>query len=283
MTAFALRMSRYCNGVEQKARRSSAWMWRSLWPGTKDEDIPISSITNGIHVPTWIEPKMDLLFDKHLGPDWLEDHDNPAIWELAYDIPDQDLWQTHYWHKIKLINFIRDRARLRWAEDHVSPTNIVAGGTLLAPMALTIGFARRFATYKRADLIFRDLDRLKALLNNRWRPVQIVLAGKAHPADDPGKSLLQKVFKFACNPEMGGRIAFVENYDEQLAQYIDSRGRRLAQQSITAYGGKRDERDESIIERCPESEHPRRVVARRLQRQKRMGLWTGKSCWPNGG
>jgi len=220
MTAFALKMSRYCNGVSKRHGEVARGMWRSLWPGTKDEEIPISSITNGIHVPTWIEPKMDLLFDKYLGPGWLEDHDNPAIWELVSDIPDQELWQTHYWHKIKLINFIRDRARLRWAEDHVSPTNIVAGGTLLDPLALTIGFARRFATYKRADLIFRDLDRLKVLLNSRWRPIQIVFAGKAHPADDPGKRLLQKIFKFACDPEMGGRIAFVENYDEQLAQYM---------------------------------------------------------------
>jgi len=220
MTAFALRMSRYCNGVSKRHGEVARGMWRSLWPGTKDEDIPISSITNAIHVPTWIEPKMDLLFDKYLGPDWLEDHDNPAIWELVHNIPDEALWQTHYWHKIKLINFIRDRARLRWAQDHVSPTNIVAGGTLLDPLALTIGFARRFATYKRADLIFRDLGRLKALLNNRWRPIQIVFAGKAHPADDPGKRLLQKIFKFACDREMGGRIAFVENYDEQLAQYM---------------------------------------------------------------
>ncbi len=220
MTAFALRMSCCCNGVSKRHGEVARTMWHSLWPDKKEEEVPIFSITNGVHVPTWVEPKMDLLFDKYLGEQWLDDHDNPAIWKSIYNIPDQELWQTHYWHKIKLINFIRDLARERWAGDHISPTNIVAGGAFLDPMTLTIGFARRFATYKRADLILRDAGRLKALLNNRWKPVQIIFAGKAHPADDPGKRIIQKVFKAACDPEMGGRIAFVENYDEQLAQYL---------------------------------------------------------------
>lgn len=121
---------------------------------------------------------------------------------------------------MKLINVIRERARQRWVKDRGSLTNVVAGGTLLDPLALTIGFARRFATYKRADLIFYDLERLKKLLNNRWRPLQIIFAGKAHPADDPGKRILQKIFNFAHDPDLGGRIAFVEDYDEQLAQYM---------------------------------------------------------------
>lgn len=220
MTAFALRMSAYCNGVSKRHGEVTRTMWHSLWPDAKDENIPISSITNGVHVPTWIEPKMDLLLDKYLGPEWLEDHDNPAGWSMIDRIPDEELWQTHYWLKIKLINFIRDRARQRWTDDRVSPTNIVAGGTLLDPLALTIGFARRFATYKRADLIFQNLDRVKALLRHRWKPVQIIFAGKAHPADDPGKRLLQKIFNWARDPDMGGRVAFVENYDEQLAQYM---------------------------------------------------------------
>ncbi|MCL4537968.1 MAG: alpha-glucan family phosphorylase [Nitrospirae bacterium] len=220
MTAFALRMSAYHNGVSKRHGEVSRRMWQSLWPDTKEEDIPIDSVTNGIHVPTWIEPKMQLLFNKYSGPDWLEDHDNPAIWELIDDIPDKELWQTHYWLKMKLINFIHDRARQRWVENRISPTNIVAGGTLLDPSALTIGFARRFATYKRADLIFHNMERLKKLLNNRWRPLQIIFAGKAHPADDPGKRILQRIFNSAHDPALGGRIAFVEDYDEQLAQYM---------------------------------------------------------------
>jgi starch phosphorylase len=130
------------------------------------------------------------------------------------------LWKTHYWLKIKLIDAIRERARRRWAKDRASPSLMIAGGTLLDPSVLTIGFARRFATYKRADLIFYDLERLKKLLNDRWRPIQIIFAGKAHPADDPAKRILQRIFNAARDPDLWGRIAFVEDYGEQLAQYM---------------------------------------------------------------
>ena len=134
--------------------------------------------------------------------------------------PDAELWGIHYREKIKLINFIREQTRRRWVEDRVGLGNVVAGGSMLDPSVLTIGFARRFATYKRADLIFSDLERLKKLLNDPWRPLQIIFAGKAHPADDPGKKILQRIFNFAQDPELGGRIAFVEDYGEQLAQYL---------------------------------------------------------------
>ena len=220
MTALALKMSVYHNGVSKKHGEVARRMWHFLWPDLREEDVPIIHITNGVHVPTWIEPKVELLFNKYLGPNWLEDHDSPVIWEEIDDIPDQELWQVHYWLKMKLINIIREQARKRWAEDRVSPTNVVSGGTLLDPSALTIGFGRRFATYKRADLIFQDLGRLKKLLNNRWRPLQFIFAGKAHPADDPGKRILQRIFNFAHDPDLGGRIAFVEDYGEQLAQYM---------------------------------------------------------------
>jgi starch phosphorylase len=220
MTAFALRMSRYCNGVSKKHGEVARRMWRSLWPEKKEEELPIHAITNGIHAPTWIEPKIELLFNKYLGQQWLDGHDKQVVWELIDEIPNKELWETHYWLKIKLINFIREQARRRWIENRVNPVNVVISGTLLDPTALTIGFARRFVTYKRADLIFRNPDRLKKLINNRWRPVQIVFAGKAHPSDDEGKRILQRIFNFAHDPEMGGRIAFVENYDEQLAQYM---------------------------------------------------------------
>ncbi|TAL62463.1 MAG: alpha-glucan family phosphorylase [Bacteroidetes bacterium] len=220
MTAFSLRMSNYHNGVSRKHGKVARHMWQALWPDRKEEEVPIGSITNGIHIPTWTEPKMELLFNKYMGPDWLEDHDKQVIWERVNDIPDQELWQLHYWLKIKLINFIREQARRRWIENRVNPINIITGGSLLDPLTLTIGFARRFAAYKRADLIFHDLDRLKKLLNTRWNPVQIIFAGKAHPADDDGKRILQRIFNLAQDPSLGGRIAFVENYDEQLAQYM---------------------------------------------------------------
>ena len=220
MTAFALRMSEYRNGVSKRHGEVSRRMWQSLWPDRAEEDVPIDHITNGVHVPTWIEPKMELLFNKHLGPDWLDDHDNPIIWEMVDKIPDEELWKTHFWLKMKLIDAIRERSRKRWTRDRVNPSIVLTGGTLLDPSVLTLGFARRFATYKRADLILHDWNRLKKLLNDRWRPIQIIFAGKAHPADDPGKQILQRIFNAARDPEMGGRIAFVEDYGEQLAQYL---------------------------------------------------------------
>jgi starch phosphorylase len=220
MTAFSLKLSNYHNGVSRRHGEVARQMWRSLWPDRKDGEITIDSITNGIHVPTWTEPKIELLFNKYLGPHWLEDHGNPAIWESIDGIPDKELWEVHSWVKIKLINFIRGQARRRWTENRVTPASIITSGVLLDTAALTFGFARRFAAYKRADLIFRNPDRLKKILNNRWRPVQIIFAGKAHGADEEGKRILQRIFKFAQDPDLGGRIAFVEDYDEQLAQYM---------------------------------------------------------------
>jgi starch phosphorylase len=219
MTAFALRLSGTHNAVSRRHGEISRGIWKSLWPEAPDK-VPIDHVTNGIHVPTWIEPKMGLLLDKYLGSDWIERHDDPEVWEHIEDIPDKELWQTHYWLKMKLINIIRERARQRWVRDRENPSIVLSEGTLLNPSVLTIGFARRFTSYKRADLIFTDLSRLKKLLHDRWKPIQIIFAGKAHPSDDPGKRILQKVFSFGHDPEFGGRVAFVENYDEQLAQYM---------------------------------------------------------------
>jgi starch phosphorylase len=220
MTAFALRLSGYCNAVSKRHGEVARRMWQPLWPDLSEQDVPIGHVTNGVHVPTWIEPKIELLFKRYLGPTCLEDNDNEALWRLADEIPDEELWRTHYWLKIKLIDAIRERIRQRWARDHVGPSVVRAGGTLLDHSVLTLGFARRFATYKRAGLIFYDLGRLKRLLDNRWRPIQIIFAGKAHPADDPGKRILQRIFNAALDPALGGRIAFVEDYGEQLAQYL---------------------------------------------------------------
>ena len=220
MTAFALRMSGHCNGVSRRHGEVARRMWKNLWPEVDEEEVPVQYVTNGVHVPTWIEPKMELLFNKYLDSDWLEEHDNPYIWELVDEIPDQELWDTHMWLKIKLIDAIRERARRRWTEDRINTSLVVSGGTLLDPTILTIGFARRFATYKRADLIFHDIQRLKKILTDRWQPIQIIFAGKAHPADDPGKRILQRVVNAARDPEFGGRIAFVEDYGEQFAQYM---------------------------------------------------------------
>ena len=220
MTAFALRLSGCRSAVSKRHAQVSKEMWRSLWPDVPEDQVPIDYVTNGIHVPTWIEPKMKLLLDKYLGADWLDKHDDPAIWQLLDNIPDVELWQTHYWLKVKLIDAIRERVRQRWANGDASDSIMLTGGAFLDPSVLTFGFARRFATYKRALLIFQDLERLKKNFKDRWRPIQIIFAGKAHPADDPGKRLLQSLINLARNPQLGGRIAFVEDYGEQLAQYL---------------------------------------------------------------
>lgn len=219
MTAFALRMSAYRNSVSKKHGEVTKEMWRHLWPDQAKEQVPIGYITNGVHVPTWIDFRLSSLFNRYLGPNWLEDHDNSSIWQLVDDIPDEELWRIHRLLKMVMITVMQERARSRWME-HADPNIIMASGTMFDPNTLTIGFARRFASYKRATLIFHDLERLKGILNRPRQPVQIVFAGKAHPADNSGKQLIQEVFNFAKDANYGGRIAFIEDYDEELAQYL---------------------------------------------------------------
>jgi len=196
-------------------------MWAGLWPDRKEEDVPISSITNGIHLAGWIEAlRMQPLLNRTLGSSWPADQDRAEAWDAVDEIPDHELWHLHQDLKVELITQINERVRERWQKDRVAATNVVALGALLDPEVLTLGFARRFTAYKRPDLILSDLERLKRLLTDPWHPVQIIFAGKAHPADVDGKRLIQKVFRLAQDPEFGGRIAFVENYDQQLAEYM---------------------------------------------------------------
>ncbi len=220
MTAFALRMSAYCNAVSKKHNEVTRAMWQHLWPNLPEEKLPIGYITNGVHVPTWVDSRISAIFNKYLGPTWIADHDNPSIWQLVDDIPDLELWQTHRLLKMVMITVLQERARLRWMEDRADPNIILASGMLFDPGTLTIGFARRFASYKRATLIMHDLERLKRILNNHKKPVQIVFAGKAHPADNYGKQLIQSIFNIAKEPSFGGRIAFIEDYEEELSQYL---------------------------------------------------------------
>jgi starch phosphorylase len=198
-------------------------MWRSNWPDKNLDEIPIQSITNGVHVPTWIAPELLERFVHELGPYWRTRHDDPAIWEKILYIPDEELWMIHCRLKRKLLHFMGARTRIKWAGGGVTtPNQMVALGTLLDPDALTIGFARRFATYKRATLILQDVQRLQRILKNPWRPVQIIFAGKAHPADEPGKFLLQQIFQAAASVDFSGHIAFVEDYDKHVAHYLVS-------------------------------------------------------------
>ncbi len=220
MTALAMRLAGHVNGVSREHGRVSRSMWRCLWPGIEEDRVPIRSITNGIHAPTWISVEMNQLYAKHLGPDWAERADDPAIWHRVTDIPDGELWTTRQALKRKLMSFIRERARAAWMQGRMQPHQVLASGTLLDPEALTIGFARRFATYKRATLIFSTLGRLQQMMQDRWRPVQIVFAGKAHPADEPGRQFIQQVYTFCKDHDIGGHVAFVEDYDMHMAKYL---------------------------------------------------------------
>jgi starch phosphorylase len=220
MTAFALRTCGRSNAVSHRHAEVARRMWKPLWPDRKENDVPIEGVTNGIHLRSWLDPRLQRLFEKYLGPRWLEDQDREAAWKRIDEIPDEELWEAHYRLKIKLIDAVRDRARERWATRRADPALALAEGIFLDPAMLTVGFARRFATYKRADLILSDMERLKRLVNDRRRPVQFIFAGKAHPADDPGKRILQRIVQEARNPDLGGRMAFVEDYGEQFAQYL---------------------------------------------------------------
>jgi len=220
MTVLAMRLAAHVNAVSLRHGEVSRKMWAHLWPGTAESEVPIRAITNGVHVPTWIAGDMDRLFRKHLGADWISRHDDPEFWKGLDGVPDASLWETRRQMKRKLLAYIQHRARHRWADDHVDPSQAIAFGALLEPDALTIGFARRFATYKRADLIFRDPARLRRILYNRRRPVQLVFAGKAHPADEAGKAMLQAVYRAARDPEFAGRIAILEDYDMHAARWL---------------------------------------------------------------
>jgi starch phosphorylase len=220
MTALALRTAGSVNAVSQLHGQVTRDMWGPIWPGVADEDRPVRAITNGVHTPTWLSSEMTRLFDDHLDADWRDRHDDPAVWQPILDIPDEELWATRMALRNYLFAFVRERARSRWKEEHVSAARVVAAGTLLDPNALTIGYARRFTGYKRPELIFHNPERLMGILNQSRRPVQIVFAGKAHPADETGKHHLQQVYRRAIDPMFGGRIAFVDDYDLHVAHFL---------------------------------------------------------------
>ena len=220
MTALVMRLSAHVNGVSREHGRVSREMWQHLWPGLPAEQVPIRSVTNGIHAPTWISPELNQLYGKYLSPDWAQKCDDSAVWQRVQDIPDQELWAVRQAMKRKLMGFIRERARTGWMQGHLQPSQVITRGTFLDPEALTIGFARRFATYKRATLLFSDLERLKRLLQDRWRPVQLIFAGKAHPADEPGRYFIHEILNFCHDHKLGGQVAFIENYDMHMAKFL---------------------------------------------------------------
>jgi starch phosphorylase len=220
MSVLAFRLCGRHSAVSRRHAEVSRTMWGSLWPDRPSEETPIVAVTNGVHVPSWIAPEIDALFQRHLGSDWVERHDDPALWSRVDAIPDAELWETHLSLKRRLHRFLLMRSRRRLLDGRSAPPQVLAAGALFDPETLTLGFARRFATYKRASLLFRDAGRLKALVCDPRRPVQIVFAGKAHPADEPGKHMLQEVYRAAEDRGFGGRIAFVDDYGLHAAQHL---------------------------------------------------------------
>jgi starch phosphorylase len=221
LTPLALRMSRTTNGVSRKHGEVSRQLWNKLWPERKAEDVPITSITNGVHPPTWVAPPLQALYQKSLGEDWLELARHASAWAVGIEkLSDQELWQAHQLLKQRLVAFVRDRVFETRLARGDSDDYIEAARTMFDPAALTIGFARRIAGYKRWDLLLSDPDRLKKIINNAERPVQFVFAGKAHPHDHGAKLVLQKLMQWKLDSAVLQRIAFIEDYDQEIARHL---------------------------------------------------------------
>ena len=220
MTALAINTSGRRNAVSHIHELESKKMWRSAWPNLPESQIPITHVTNGVHVPAWLSEGFYQLFYKYLGQDWLKKQDDADMWKKVLEIPDEEIWEIHFSLKARLMDVIMSRAQERWVDGDVNAQQVVAMGSLLNPQVLTLAFARRFTEYKRPALILSDIERLKKIITNPWSPVQIVFSGKSHPADFSGKYLLHKVYMQAQDRQFQGRIAFIEDYDMHMARYL---------------------------------------------------------------
>ncbi len=220
MPVLALRLSEYANGVSELHGQVARKMWHGLWPTLKVEDVPITHVTNGVHTGTWLARRMRQLYGRYLGQGWMDNLDDPDLWAQVENIPDAELWAVRRHLKNRLVSYAIERARRQWLSGGFHPVQVVAAGVLLEPYSLTIGFARRFATYKRGNLILHNVDRLLRIINNPEMPVQIIFAGKAHPADEPGKMVIQEVYRMVKDARTGGRLVFLEDYDMNLARLM---------------------------------------------------------------
>ena len=220
LTALAIRTTSWANGVSQLNAEVASRMWQHLYPNREGGEPPIHAVTNGVHARTWLGQETQELLRLHLGSDWESMLLSPDGWERFLEIPDADLWTAHRAQKERLGRFTRSRLRDQYARHGAAPDELRAIGALFDPRALTIGFARRFATYKRAKLVFSDEDRLRRLLADEDRPVQMLFAGKAHPADRPGQELIQHIFELSRNPGFAGKVFFLENYDIRMGRML---------------------------------------------------------------
>ncbi len=220
MTVLALKLSRRANAVSNLHGHVSRRMWANLWPWRVEEEIPIGHITNGVHVQSWLAWQMQQLYDRNFPVDWLEKMGEPETWRHIQNVDAGELWETHYALKNLLLAFVRRRVSRQCRRRGESDEAVEAARNILVPNILTIGFARRFATYKRADLILSEFDRFVAMINHVERPIQIVFAGKAHPADEPGKQLIKRIANLRNDPNIAGRVAFVEDYDINVCRHM---------------------------------------------------------------
>ncbi len=220
MTVLALRLASYRNGVSKLHGQVSRRMWQSIWPGVPEDEVPIGHVTNGVHFRSWISLEMNQLYDRYLGPHWREEPANSDVWSRIHTTPAEEIWRTHVRRRERLVSWARNRVRDQRIRRSASHAEIEAAQEVLDPDALTIGFARRFATYKRATLLLRDLNRLKRIISDPARPVQIIFAGKAHPRDQEGKELIRQISIISRDPELGRRIVFLEGYDLSVARYL---------------------------------------------------------------
>ncbi|MGH9342346.1 MAG: alpha-glucan family phosphorylase [Terriglobia bacterium] len=220
MTVLGLKLSRRANAVSALHGKVTRAMWAGLYPGKPEDMAPIGHITNGVHVPSWLAPQMFQLYERHLEPGWHEQSGEPRIWEGIESVDSGELWEAHLSLKSRLLEFVRHRATEQ-AERRGEPPEVLRRfGRLLSPDALTVGFARRFATYKRANLILADLERLSSMVNDPKRPVQFVFAGKAHPRDEPGKRMLQQIADLMRQTRFADKFVFVEDYDVNVGRYL---------------------------------------------------------------
>jgi starch phosphorylase len=220
MTVLALRLAGASNGVSKLHGDTSRKMWAGIWPGLPAEEIPIGYVTNGVHFRSWISYEMNQLYDRYLGPHWREEPAEAALWKRVESIPAEELWRTHERRRERLVAFARRRLKEQLRRRGAPLAEVEAAEEVLDPDALTIGFARRFATYKRATLLLRDPERLARLLNDPARPMQVIFTGKAHPKDAPGKQLIQQIAMLAQRPEFRRRIVFLEDYDMAVSRYL---------------------------------------------------------------
>jgi starch phosphorylase len=220
MTVLGLKMSRRANAVSALHGHVSRKMWSSLWPWRVEEEVPIGHITNGVHVPSWLSWQMLQLYDRIFPANWFRRMGEPDVWQKIHECDPGELWETHYALKNLLLQFVRRRLARQCRRRGEADEAVEAARSVLDPNILTIGFARRFATYKRADLVLGDLERLYALISDPDRPIQIIYAGKAHPADEPGKALIRKIANLRHDGRFAGRIVFVEDYDINVCRHL---------------------------------------------------------------